>query len=205
MSVTVPMLVPFTVSWPPGLTESVMLEPDDTAAPSCSAALLVAPTPVACSPAEFTLMLHGLTTIVCPWASLLPDGKVEVTTAKSHEPKVVVPVAVLPPDAIENAGVVDVLVNASVVVPVVPKSGTPAVNVNGTFATAGAVAAVVGMTASDATTATGAGSPPPPPQAVRLAATTMADAQASSFFIGGSPFPRGTAEFSADYNKTCRV
>jgi hypothetical protein len=57
---------------------------------------------------------------------------------------VVVPVAVLPPAAIENAGVVEVLVNASVVVAVEPNEVTPAGNANVVLATAAVVDCAAG-------------------------------------------------------------
>ena len=90
-------------------------------------------------------MLHGLTMTVFPWASGEPAGNVDCVTRKWQEPKVVLPLAVLPPEAIENAGVVEVLVNASVVGATVPNSLIPAGKANEVFATA---AVVVGDAAS---------------------------------------------------------
>jgi hypothetical protein len=139
--------------------------------------------------------LQGFTVIVLPFASRLPVGNVEALIAKMHDPNVVVPVAVFPPEAIENAGVVDVLVHITVVVLVVAKSEMPAGNVNGILVTAAVVAAFAGSVVSPATTWTGAGSPPPPPHAVRAAAVKTASARLSIFFMV-SPFPRPTAELS---------
>ena len=121
-----------------------------------------------------------------PTASGEVGGKVDWVIVKMHEPKVVTPVAVLPPELMENAGVVAVLVNASVVVATVPKSVTPAGNSNEVFATA---AVVVGDAASVAfAAATCGGSSPPPPHAARVVATRAANMSLSVLFISGNTF-----------------
>ena len=61
---------------------------------------------------------------------------------KIQEPHVVAPVAVAPSALMANAGVAPVLVKVTVVDVVVPKSGTPAAKVKGSFTTAAAVVAV---------------------------------------------------------------
>ncbi len=66
-------------------------------------------------------MLQGLTVMVLPTAKGDDASKVDEVIVKMHEPKVVVPVAVLPPDEMVNAGVAEVSLNATVVVDVVPK------------------------------------------------------------------------------------
>jgi hypothetical protein len=50
-------------------------------------------------------MLQGSTMIVLPWTDSGPVVKVVAVIVKWQEPNVVVPVAVAPPEAIENAGV----------------------------------------------------------------------------------------------------
>jgi hypothetical protein len=92
-----------------------------------------------------------------------------------HDPNVVAPVAVLPPELILKLGVVDVPEKTTVVAAVVPKSGTPAGKVIGVAATATAatVLLVTGMETSLATaTPIGVLLPPPPPQATTTAAAT---------------------------------
>jgi len=163
------------------LTAIVTDAPAEDAAPSRSATLREVATPFADAPAVFTLMLHGLTVTVCPTASAEPAGNVEEVTRKWHEPNVVVPVAVLPPDAIENAGVVAVLVNATVVVAVVPKDGTPAGNAKGVFATAAVVVGAAAKLVSEL--ATRAGVSLPPPHAVRKALATKATTSVKVLFI----------------------
>lgn len=76
----------------------------------------------------------------------------DAVIAKMHEPNVVVPVAVLPPDAIENAGVVAVLVKATVVVAVVPNEDTPDGNAKEVFATAAVVVGEAGRAVSEVAT-----------------------------------------------------
>ena len=71
-----------------------------------------------------------------------PAGKVDAVMVKMQEPKVVAPVAVAPSALMANAGVEPVLVKATVVAVVVPKSGTPAAKMKGSFTTEAAVAAV---------------------------------------------------------------
>jgi hypothetical protein len=64
--------------------------------------------------------------MVLPFARGEGGANVEAVILKMHDPNAVVPVAVLPPALIENAGLASVLVNITVVaVPVVPKSLTP--------------------------------------------------------------------------------
>jgi hypothetical protein len=193
-SVTVPTELPLMVSWPPGLTSIVTGVPADAAAPSTSATLLCSAGELGFTPVVSTTMLQGFTTMVCPTESRWPAGNVDAVIWKWHEPNVVTPVAVLPPEAMENAGVVDVLVNVSVVDAVVPKSVTPAGKENGTAVTAVVVVPVAATVVGAATTSVGAGSPPPPPHAVRLAATTSANTDARVLFIGGSFSEGGTAE-----------
>ena len=71
-----------------------------------------------------------------------PAGKVDAVMVKMQEPKVVAPVAVAPSALMANAGVAPALVKATVVAVVVPKSGTPAAKMKGSFTTEAAVAAV---------------------------------------------------------------
>lgn len=101
------------------------------------------------------------------------DGgrKVDDVTVKMHEPKVVVPVAVLPPDEMENAGVVEVLVKATVVVDVVPNEVTPEANAKEVSTTA---AVTLDDTATFASADATAGLSPPPPQALKTTAASTA-------------------------------
>ena len=69
VSVTVPTLLPFSVSAPPGVTEMITDEPADAAAPSSSATDRLVATPFATAPVVLTLMLQGLTVTVWPSAS----------------------------------------------------------------------------------------------------------------------------------------
>ena len=120
---------------------------------------------------------------VWPTARGEPEGNVDAVTRKWHEPNVVVPVAVLPPEAIENAGVVEVLVNATVVVTVVPKEATPAGNANALFATAAVVVGAAGSATLVVATWTGTGASSLPPQATRVVATATVTKRLSIFFI----------------------
>ena len=126
-------------------------------------------------------------------------------TRKWHEPNDVVPLAVLPPEAIENAGVVEVLVNASVVVAVVPNDETPVGNANVLFVTAAVVVGAAGRATLVVATWTGTGaSPPPPPHATRVMATATVNTRLSIFFIGFDPFFVSITPVlpsSQDYNK----
>ena len=92
---------------------------------------------------------------------------------KMQEPNVVAPVAVAPSALMANAGVAPVLVKATVVGVVVPKSGTPAAKVKGSFTTAAAVVAVTatGGRLLDAIDVLMGAEVPPPPQAVKAAET----------------------------------
>lgn len=129
-------------------------------------------------------MLQGWTVMTLPTASGDGAVKVEAVIVKMHEPKVVVPVAVLPPDEIENAGVVDVLVNATVVVAVVPNDVTPDGYAKEVLVTADVTAAEAAMEASDVAAA-GAESPPPPPppQALKMTAATAATKTSEAFLM----------------------
>lgn len=126
-------------------------------------------------------MLHGLTMTVLPRASGEGATNVDCVTRKSHEPKLVVPLAELPPEAIENEGVVEVLVNANVVGATVPNSLTPDGNAKEVFTTA---AVIVGDTASvvSAVATRGGALPPPPPQATRVKAARKANMRLKSLF-----------------------
>ena len=143
---------------------------------------------MAVAPAVFTVMLQGLTVTVRPTARGWPAGTVDCVTAKMHEPKVVVPVAVLPSELMENAGVVEVLVNATVVVDVVPSDGTPAGKAKGVFVTAVVTAGDAGTCAFVVAISTGSGAPPPslppPPHPARVRATAAADMSLRMFFTG---------------------
>jgi len=180
VNVTVPTDWPFRVSCPPGLTATLTDAPAEAAAPSRSATLRVLATPFAAWPLMLTLMLQGWTVTVCPTANGDPAGNVDEVTAKMQEPKVVVPVAVLAPEAIENAGVVAVLVNATVVVAVVPKEATPEGNANGVFATAAVVVGDAARLASAAATWAGSSLPP---QAARKALANRASTSFKVLFI----------------------
>ena len=102
-----------------------------------------------------------------------PAGKVDAVMVKMQEPNVVAPVAVAPPALMANAGVAPALVKATVVGVVVPKSGTPAAKVKGSFTTAAAVVAVTAaavlVVAIDVLIGADV---PPPPQAVKAAETS---------------------------------
>ena len=121
------------------------------------------------------MMLQGSTVVVAPRARGEGGTNEDAVTRKWHEPKVSVPVAVLPPDVTENVGVVVVLVNATVVAAVVPKAGTPFAKLNGVFATPEVVVGDAGATVLVAAACTGALPPPPPPQATRKLVATNKD------------------------------
>ena len=93
---------------------------------------------------------------------------------KMQEPNVVAPVAVAPSALMANAGVSPMLVKATVVGVVVPKSGTPAAKVKGSFTTAAAVVAVTatGGRLLDAIDALTGAEVPPPPHAAKAAETS---------------------------------
>jgi hypothetical protein len=134
------------------LTATVIGVPDDAAAPSTSATLLDSPSPSAAWPATSTLMLQGSTVITLPTNSNDGGENVDWKILKMQEPNCVVPVAEFGPETIENAGVVAVLVKATVVVAVVPKAATPAGNAKGMFDTAAVVVGEAARAASVAAT-----------------------------------------------------
>lgn len=76
--------------------------------------------------------------------NIAPALIVVAVTLKMHEPKVITPVAVPLGVTMLKAGVVDVSVSVTVVVPVVPNSGTPLGKTKGRLASAAALAAVTG-------------------------------------------------------------
>ena len=103
-----------------------------------------------------------------------------------QEPKVVTPVAVLPPEVMLKVGEAAVLVRAKVVaVPVVPKAGTPAGKLKGVLTTAAAFNAVTGVeTLAVLVTEEKPGELlPPPPQAARVTAKIAANPNFESFII----------------------
>lgn len=148
--VTVPTWLPFSVSWPFALTPTVTVAPADDAAPRTNATEREVAIPFAMAPVVFTLKLQGFTVIVSP-TRRFPTVPVVAATAKMQEPKLSAPVAVLPPEAILNAGLATVPVNVTVVSPVVPNCETPDANVNGTFARAAVMVAFAASVVSDAT------------------------------------------------------
>jgi hypothetical protein len=113
---------------------------------------------------------------------MVPTVPVIACTAKMQEPNCVVPVAVPVDVAIENAGVVDVLVKVIVVGVVVPNAETPLGNANGTLATAGAVVEFVANVVSAAATSVGAD--PPPPHDATTTAMSKLNARPIAFFMG---------------------
>ncbi len=145
---------------PPELMVMATDCPVEVVPPNCKVVVRGRATLSAGCPTVATLIEHGLTVTVAPFASGWPAGKLELETTKIHEPKFVVPVAVAPPEAILKAGVVPVLVKAKVVAAVVPNSGT-APKVKGVLATALAIVAFVATVTSAEATVTGVGSVPP--------------------------------------------
>jgi hypothetical protein len=118
-------LPPPSINCPLELTDTIADWLADAAAPKSSATDRVVCTPFARAPVVFMLVVHGLTVTVWPLDKGRPAGNEELEILKIQEPKVVVPVAVLPPEVILNAGVSPPLVNVRVVAAVVPNSGTP--------------------------------------------------------------------------------
>ena len=104
-----------------------------------------------------------------------PAGKVDAVMVKIQEPNVVEPVAVAPSALMANAGVSPVLVKATIVGVVVPKSGTPAEKMKGSFTTAAAVLAVTGakVLLVGVNVAKGADVPPPPQAAKAVEISTV--------------------------------
>ena len=125
---------PLTVTAPDGLTATVSVYGVEVTVFSFRVTLTLAATPVAGTPVVASVTAQGETVILAPVANLLPAANVEDFTVKMHDPKVMSPVAVAPPDAMENVGaavpdvggVMLMLVDA-----VVPKSGTPEANTMG--------------------------------------------------------------------------
>ena len=148
----------------------------ETAVPSVILTLRVVVEPSARPPAVATFNVQGLIMMVRPTARGEPAGKFDVTIVKMHDPKVVVPVAVLTPEAMLNDGVALVLVKAKVVGAVVPKPSTPVGNAKGVLTTAFASLAVTDWAKLDEVVRVGVGpeSEPPPPQATRVAVRTVA-------------------------------
>jgi len=92
---------------------------------------------------------------------------------------------VLPPEVTENAGVVAVSVNATVVDAVVPKEGTPPENTNGVFTTPAVVVGDAGAVKSFAAICTCA-VPPPSLHATRVLATRRVAMRLRIFFMVGT-------------------
>ena len=97
---------------------------------------------------------------------------------KIQEPKLVKPVAVVPPDEILNVGELPPLVNCSVVAAVVPNSGTPAGKVYGVFTMAATTAGEAGAIRFAVATIVGAGGVllPPSPHAANVMIATASTA-----------------------------
>ena len=163
---------PFKTIWPPALTPTVTVELADAAAPSTSATERLVAWPLATAPVVLALTVQGLTVTVWPRASGWPAAKVERVTTKMQEPKAAVPPALLPPELTSNPGAAAVPLNARVVVPVVPRAGTPDGNAKDVPANAPATVALAGMVASALATRMGSLLPPPPQAASRAAAAT---------------------------------
>lgn len=198
VSVTVPTLLPFSVSWPPAVTATITDEPAEAAAPRSSATLREVPTPFATAPVVFTLMLHGFTVTVWPFASAWPAGNDEPVTTKMHEPKRSVPVAELPPDAILNPGLLLEPVNVTVVSEVVPNCGTPDENENGVSASAAVMVPLAAKVVSEATpsclpeaealdTGIGEDEPDPPVHASETTTTAASASALESRRLTGAP------------------
>ena len=147
----------------------------ETAVPSVILTLRVVVEPSARPPAVATFNVQGLVLAARPTARG-PAGKVVADGVKMHDPKVVVPVAVLTPEAMLNDGVALVLVKAKVVGAVVPKPSTPVGNAKGVLTTAFVSLAVTDWAKLDEVVRVGVGpeSEPPPPQATRVAVRTVA-------------------------------
>ena len=142
--------------------------------------------PLALPPDVAALSWHGLTRTLWLTASLESAGKVDAVMVKMQEPNVVVPVAVAPPALMANAGVAPVLVKATVVGVVVPKSGTPAAKVKGSFTTAAAVVAVTAAAVLVVAIDVLMGAEvPPPPQAVKAAETSTVKNNLLALVISG--------------------
>ena len=86
---------------------------------------------------------------------------------KMHEPKVVTPVAAPCADEMLKAGEADVLVNATVVAPVVPKAATPGAKAKDWFTTAAVVVELAAGELLICEMRAAAGDEPPPPHAER--------------------------------------
>src|SRR6478609_4627349 len=120
------------------------------------------------------LMLQGLTVKVLPSARGECAGNVDEAILKMHEPKVVAPIAVLPPDVTVKAGIGDVSLNVTVVADVLPNEVTPEGNENAVLTTAPVTAGDTATVVSAIATA-GASLPPlPPPHALKTAAAATA-------------------------------
>ena len=148
----------------------------ETAVPSVRLTFRVVVEPSARPPAVATFNVQGLI-LMSPRPTVRgPAGKFDDTIVKMHDPKVVVPVAVLTPEAMLNDGVALVLVKAKVVGAVVPKPSTPVGNAKGVLTTAFVSLAVTDWAKLDEVVRVGVGpeSEPPPPQATRVAVRTVA-------------------------------
>lgn len=87
---------------------------------------------------------------------------------KMHEPKVVTPVAAPCADEMLKEGEADVLVNATVVAPVVPKAATPGAKAKDWFTTAAVVVELAAGESLLGEMRAAAGDEPPPPHAERI-------------------------------------
>lgn len=182
-TVTVPAVTPLIATEPVIETVMVIEAARELTAPSCRVILAGVGAPLAGIPRVPTLKVQGSMVTCLFWPSGLLAGNVDPVTLKMHEPKSVVPVAVLPPEPTENAGLVAVEVKATEVSAVVPNCETPSGNENGTCTTADVVVGLAARTVSD--DATIAGSSLLLPQADRREVPAK-NTKAKSFFIATS-------------------
>ena len=171
--VTVPIVTPLMMTEPSALITTGRFLPFEFKVPNTNFTSRLLSRPLALPPDVAALIWQGLTRTLWPTASLEPDGKVDAVMVKIQEPNVVAPVAVAPSALMANAGVSPVLVKATIVGVVVPKSGTPAAKVKGSFTTAAAVLAVTGASVLLVGVNVVMGADvPPPPQAAKAAETS---------------------------------
>lgn len=154
--------------------------------------------PLALAPLVLAVILQGFTFTTLPIANGDSGGNVEAVTVKIQDPKVVLPVAVLPPLVMANAGVALLLVKATVVAPVRATGVAPAVpsvpeKPLAKVATVGVAPAVAGARATMLVALTAAvvflfatdigSGESPPPQAASVAANVRPKANLARFTL----------------------
>ena len=193
---TVAIVEPPTVTTPAEEIETPVADAaiccaSETAVPNDKVALVLTGVPLATAPVVCKFKEHGSIVTVFPTANGLGATKSDVVIVKMQEPKLMVPLAFLPPEAMATVGAAPVPANATVVAAVVPIAGTAgkvnvlfktAVTIACAVATAAGVAPLIVAVALAVTTCTG-GAELPPQAAIPATSVKLNAHMAGAFAI----------------------